>query len=143
MSSGYRPPSTEPKGRWARHIHAFRKAQGWSQTRGFEAVRDGLGLSEKSRSAYIAIDQGLREPKPSEEAALAAVYGWPTEDAPTAATEGEPTLAAALIALADELRESRLARQDAEARLRSLEAAVALLAQRVGVEPQELVAPRG
>jgi hypothetical protein len=36
MSTGYRPPSREPKGTWARHLHAFRKAHGWSQTRAFE-----------------------------------------------------------------------------------------------------------
>lgn len=100
MSSGYRPPSTEPKGRWARHIHAFRKAQGWSQTRGFEAVRAGLGLGEKSRAAYIAIDQGLRAPKPSEEEALAAVYGWPSDEpAPEVALEGQDALLAEIRAL--------------------------------------------
>jgi transcriptional regulator with XRE-family HTH domain len=140
MSTGYRPPSTEPQGRWARHIHAFRKANGWSQTRGFERTREALGLSEKSRSAYIDLDIGRREPKPEEAEALASVYGWPTEEEPEPTTE--PTLAAALMALAGEIRAAREERATVEARLRGLEGAVALLAQRGGVELRELVVPR-
>lgn len=81
MGTGYRPPSKEPKGRWARHIHAKRREFGWSQTRGFEAVREGMGLSEKSRAAYIAIDMGDRQPTAAEETVLIAVYGIPEEPA--------------------------------------------------------------
>lgn len=80
MGGGYRPPSREPRGRWARHIHAKRREWGWSQTRGFEAVREAMGLGPKSRAAYIPIDEGKRPPTPTEEAALLAVYGAPPEE---------------------------------------------------------------
>lgn len=133
MSSGYRPPSTEPKGRWARHIHAFRRAQGWSQTRGFEATREGLGLSEKSRAAYIAIDQGLREPKPSEEEALAAVYGWPSDEpAPEVALEGQ----AAMLAEIRALRLAVEAQTEAQTRgMASLGAALTAVFLQLGGQP--------
>lgn len=98
MGTSYRPPSREPKGRWARHIHAVRRARGWSQTAGFEAVREGMGLSPKSRAAYIAVDMGERQPTPKEEAALIAVYGLPPEasEMPLEATESGDALVEAI-----------------------------------------------
>lgn len=84
MSSGYRPPSREPRGRWARHIHAERKRQDWSATVAFEKLLEaGYPLGPKSRSAYLPVDEGKRDPKPDEEAALVKVYGYPPEQEET------------------------------------------------------------
>jgi len=102
MGTGYRPPSREPKGRWARHIHAVRKRDGWSQTAGFEAVQKaGLGLSEKSRSAYIAIDMGDRQPTPDEERVLLSVYGPPPEVEEPAPVTDQAALIAVLTRVAE------------------------------------------
>lgn len=137
MGTGYRPPSAEPRGRWARHIHAKRREWGWSQTRGFEAVREGLGLSEKSRAAYITLDMGPREPNEVEAAALAAVYGYPPEATTTGleATESGDSLAQAINALVVELRAMREERELVEARLRALEA------ERRHAQPEDAALP--
>ena len=82
MSTGYRPPSSEPRGRWAQHLHAERKARNWSQTRAFEELREGLRLSPRSRSAYIAVDMGKRQPTQAEAEYLASVFGWPPDGPP-------------------------------------------------------------
>lgn len=133
MGTGYRPPSREPQGRWARHIHAKRREWGWSQTRGFEAVREGLGLGEKSRSAYIPIDEGKRQPTPDEERALIAVYGVPEEP-----PEPEPTrddLAGSIRELAEAIRQERAERIEWErGLLESLQALALALVQRDGPE---------
>jgi hypothetical protein len=86
-TSGYRPSKVEPNGRWARHIDARRREWDWSLTRGFEEVHEALGYSDKSRTAYRALDLGEREPTTKEAEALASVYGWPPEGE-TAITEG-------------------------------------------------------
>lgn len=121
MSSGYRPPSSAPTGAWARHIHAVRRERGWSQTRGFEKAREnGLPLGERSRSAYIAIDMGERQPTPAEVPALIATYGAPSEEPEqieTAAPEGTAVLVAMFSAFLDELREDRRVRQEQIAEL--------------------------
>lgn len=107
MGTGYRPPSNEPKGRWAKHIHAVRRERGWSQTRGFEAVREGLGLGPKSRAAYIPLDDGRRAPSASEEAVLADVYGWPPEsptEPPERPESGVTGLDALVAAIAEQTR---------------------------------------
>lgn len=138
MSTGYRPPSREPKGRWARHIHARRRAEGWSQTRGFEAVQKaGLGLGEKSRSAYIAIDMGDRQPTAAEERALLAVYGPPPESEPEPAPSSEISeLAASIRDLARAIQEERAERLEWERGvLESVSALARWLAQRDDPEP--------
>lgn len=126
MSSGYRPPSREPRGRWARHIHAVRRRENWSATVAFEKlVAAGYPLALKSRSAYLPVDEGKREPRPDEEAALVKVFGYPPETAqePLEPT-GTPDLAAAINALVGELQAMRQERESVEARLRALEAEV-------------------
>lgn len=131
MSSGYRPPSTTPRGAWALHIHAVRRERGWSQTRGFrEARNNGLPLGAESRSAYISIDMGKRQPRPEELPALVATYGaLPDKEvpAPTEIETGEPSLAGAIRALTDELRAMRQER----GRIADLEQTVAGLTARL------------
>ena len=116
MGTRYHPPSEEPRGRWARHIHAVRRERNWSATRGFEAVREGLGLSPKSRAAYLPFESGERTPTPKEEAVLAAVYGWPPESPTEAldATETPDSVLAAVSLLLDEIRAERAARVEWE-----------------------------
>jgi hypothetical protein len=117
MSTGYRPPSREPQGRWARHIHAVRKERGWSQTYGFEQVREGLNLAAKSRTAYIPLDIGTREPTPEEGEVLASVYGWPSDEPPEPleATETPASdLAAAIRELVETIRSERAERLEWE-----------------------------
>lgn len=141
MGTGYRPPSKEPKGRWARHIHAKRRELGWSQTRGFEAVREGMGLSEKSRAAYIAVDMGDRQPTAKEEAALIAVYGIPEEpqdaleatETPDGLVEAIRAQTAAMLALVEEIRLSRAEELvSREALMTALGAALSLEGMRGG-----------
>jgi len=115
----YRPSKREPKGTWARHLHAQRKARDLSAVAAFELVYQRIGWSPKSRTAYVAIDMGDRPPKPEEATVLGAEFGWPPDPQDI---EEDTTLAAALTALAAELRESRLAREAIEARLRAVEA---------------------
>jgi transcriptional regulator with XRE-family HTH domain len=90
---GYRPPSTEPRGKWAIALHAKRKAEGLSQTEAFEILGPRLGLAPKSRSAYRAIDQGEREPRDDEAAILAEWLGyWPEDPAPVSTPAGATTV---------------------------------------------------
>lgn len=83
----YRPPSSEPRGKWARAIHAKRRAEQISQTAAFEVLGPRLGLGPKSRSAYIALDMGEREPSEAEANVLAEWLGsYPVEEPHTAGT---------------------------------------------------------
>ena len=138
MGTGYRPPSSEPQGRWAKHIHAKRREWGWSQTRGFEAVREGLGLGPKSRAAYITLDQGPRVPTTGEEQALAAVYGYPPEVAPEPleATQTPDSLVTALraqtAAIRELVEEMRLARAEDLVSREALMTALGAALSRVG-----------
>lgn len=124
MSSGYRPPSSAPVGAWATHIHAKRRERGWSQTRGFEVAREhGLPLSDRSRSAYIAIDMGKRQPTAAELPALIATYGKPepvpeyNDTGPAISEAGEIAAAireqtAVIRELLDEIRGTRTSAVD-------------------------------
>jgi hypothetical protein len=118
-SVSYRPPSHQPRGAWARHLHEQRKLRDLSQTQAFELVYERVGWSAKSRTAYVAIDMGERQPKENEAAVLGEEFGWPAEEGTP--TE-EPTLAAAITALVAELQASRLERESMESRLRAVEA---------------------
>ncbi len=75
----YRPPSRQPRGSWARHLHDQRQLRDLSQTQAFEAVYERIGWSRKSRTAYVAIDMGERQPKPNEAQVLGAEFGWPPD----------------------------------------------------------------
>jgi hypothetical protein len=86
----YRPPSSQPKGAWARHLHEQRRARDLSATQAFELVYERIGWSAKSRTAYVAIDSGDRQPKENEAAVLAEEFGWPPEaDDPIEAAQGD------------------------------------------------------
>lgn len=131
MAPGYRPPSADPKGRWARHIHAARRERGWNQTRAFEEWHVGLGLAPKSRTAYLNLDMGKRQPKPHEAEYLASQIGWPPDqDEPV---EAPPSDMAALIAairdqtramdaLVNELRADHAVSADVRERVAAIEA---------------------
>jgi hypothetical protein len=109
---GYRPPSTEPRGKWAIALHAKRKAEGISQTEGFELLGPRLGFSPKSRAAYIAIDMGTRQPSESEAVVLADWLGYWPDDSSMASSGGattQPELAAYLEANTAALREQTAA----------------------------------
>ncbi len=110
---GYRPPSTEPRGKWAKRIHEKRRADGLSQTGAFELLGSRLGFGPKSRFSYVALDMGTREPTEHEAAVLAEwLGGYPSDepqDALQATQTPDPVAAAidrqtaALEALVDEL----------------------------------------
>ena len=81
---GYRPPSAEPRGKWAKRIHEKRRAEGLSQTGAFELLRERLGFGPKSRFSYTALDMGTREPNDREAAVLADwLGGYPDEIMPS------------------------------------------------------------
>jgi len=88
---GYRPPSREPHGKWARAIHQKRRSDGISQTGAFELLGPRLGLGPKSRQSWINLDMGDREPTPKESEVLAEWLGYFPEDS----TEGSVASSAA------------------------------------------------
>lgn len=94
----YRPPSHQPRGAWARHLHEQRRLRDLSQTQAFELVYERVGWSSKSRTAYVAIDMGERQPKEHEAAVLGAEFGWPAEQDASETPPGIPELVAALAA---------------------------------------------
>lgn len=128
------------RGKWGTFLLEQRSARKWTQADAFEELRAGLGLGPTSRASYVLLERGQRQPNPAQQRFLVGFYR--AEPLEVSEVDDEPTLARALIALTDELRESRRHREDAEARLRAMEAGLALLAQRAGVEPRELLAPR-
>lgn len=127
----YRPPSHPPKTAWARHLDSALKERDWSRVRFFEEVGTELGYKPKSRSAVLPylVD---REPDETVAAVFRRHFGDPPAEPALIVTEPEPTLAAALSALAVELRESRRARETTEERLRALETELALLRRPAG-----------
>lgn len=116
MSTGYRPPSDQPRGQWARFLHARRKERGWSQTKAFDELYVGLKLSPKSRTSYINLDMGKRQPKPHEAAFLTDYFGAAPDDAPepVEATESPADLLQAVSVLLEEIRAERRARVEWE-----------------------------
>lgn len=98
---GYRPPSREPRGTWARAIHEKRRRDGISQTGSFEVLGPRLGLGPKSRQSYINLDMGDREPTAVEAAVLAEwLGGYPVDDPSAGAAANTP--ADLIQALADQ-----------------------------------------
>lgn len=117
----YRPPSKQPRGAWARHLHEQRRLRDLSQTQAFELVYERIGWSRKSRTAYVAIDMGERQPRPEEATVLGAEFGWPPD--PEISDDPEDAgLASALLALAGELRAAREERAAVTQRLDQMEA---------------------
>lgn len=97
----YRPSKRPPRGAWARHLQEQRRLRDLSAVEAFELVYERIGWSRKSRTAYVAIDSGDRQPKDNEVTVLGAEFGWPTaEDA-----DPEPADSAAYLARIDALVE--------------------------------------
>lgn len=130
---GYRPPSTEPRGKWAKRIHEKRRAEGLSQTGAFELLRERLGYGPKSRFSYVALDMGTREPTDAEAKVLAEwLGGYPDDMADSGdATTATSELAALVQSINALVEEMRAARQADQARQRD-EIATAV---REAVEP--------
>ena len=125
---------SEPKGRWARHLQDQRQQRNLSQTQAFELVHVRMGWSAKSRTAYRAIDMGERQPSHDEAAILAEEFGWPPEPEINDDLE-DPTLAAALLAIAGELRAAREERTTLVARVEEMDAVLRnLVARTTGAE---------
>lgn len=103
----------------------------WLSARVGEQTFDWLAVEMAARGHrhgadyYRAMASGNKPPGRIIGRALREYFG----EAPEQERLAEPSLAAALIDLTAELRESRLAREATEARLRALEAAVALQAR--------------
>lgn len=95
----YRPSKRPPRGIWARHLQEQRRLRDISAVVAFELVYERIGWSPKSRSAYVAIDSGDRQPKGIEVTVLGAEFGWPPDpdDVEEAATD-QASLIAALAA---------------------------------------------
>jgi len=147
--SGYRPPSTEPRGKWAQAIHRKRRSDGISQTGAFELLGSRLGLGPKSRAAYVAIDLGLRQPTDAEAVILADwLGGYPSDDMETggAGATADPAVSSLILALAAQTEaitalvgELREARAERDAALEELRAQVrALEAWRSNPDPSEV-----
>lgn len=147
---GYRPPSVEPRGAWAKAIHRKRRELNVSQQRAFELLGAALGFGPKSRAAYVALDLGTRPPTEAEKTVLAEWLGsYPDDEPASAGTDRGDTSAVPAALLADairelvaELRSSRLERDAIEARLRALEAAATLRGGSGGGAPQAQDAPQ-
>ena len=153
---GYRPPSVEPRGAWAKAIHRKRRELNISQQRAFEMLGPALGFGPKSRAAYIALDMGQRPPTEAESKVLAEWLGAYPEEPHTAGSDTGDTppfdpaayltrmdaLAVALTDLVVELRSSRQERDAIEERLRALEAAARLRGPSGGGAPLAQDAPQ-
>jgi len=84
----YRPSKRPPRGAWARHLQAERERRDLSAVAAFELVYERIGWSPKSRTAYVSIDQGDRQPKGIEVTVLGEEFGWPSaEDADPEVTD--------------------------------------------------------
>lgn len=115
----YRPSKKPPKGVWSRHLQEQRRLRDISAVVAFELVYERIGWSPKSRSAYVAIDSGDRQPKPEEARVLAEEFGWPPDPEINDDLEGA-SLASALLAIAGELRAAREERALAQAEREAL-----------------------
>jgi transcriptional regulator with XRE-family HTH domain len=126
----------DQRGRYGRWLVAAREARGWDTA---QKALDALAAAgiRIGKSTYAEYESGSKVPSRNHLPLLEGFWGR----APDGAAD-EPTMAAALSALADELRLSREARDAEEARLRSVEMGLAVLAQRLGVELPERSAPR-
>ncbi len=122
MLGVYRPPSRQPKGAWAQHLHSVRRERDLSQTQAFELVYEGLGISRTSRAVYLAIDMGDRQPNPREAEYLASVFGWPPEPArgPLGSTESGGDVASALLVQSRAIEAQTAAISELAAAIRSL-----------------------
>ncbi len=86
-SVSYRPPGKDPLTNWGRFLVRRRRELDWSATQAFEAVREGLGLGVKSRSAYLPFEYD-REPDDAEAAVFRDVFGGEPDEQDR---RGEPT----------------------------------------------------
>lgn len=137
---GYRPPSVEPRGAWAKAIHRKRRELNVSQQRAFEMLGASLGFGPKSRAAYIALDMGQRPPTEAESKVLAEwLGGYPEEPStagsdigrhtpfdPAAYLERIDALVGSVSELVAEVRAARQERDDLLERVGALEAAARL-----------------
>lgn len=83
------------RGKWGTFLVDQREARNWTQEEAFGKLRGGLGLGPKSRSAYVMLERGTREPAPAEQRFLVDFYrAEPVE--PPAPTEGNAAMVAAL-----------------------------------------------
>lgn len=125
-SSYYRTPTKAPSSKWARHIDAWMRREGLSQTSAFKRLRGAFGLGEESRSAFLPylVNKPLDD---AQQAAVAAIIGWPPEVPEETQEPGQSPDVAGLVAAlrnalqaqAEALTDIRLelarAAQDAEA----------------------------
>lgn len=122
-----KPPSG-PEGRWGRFLVAQRELAGLTQKATFELFREDLGWAPDSRASYGDLERGKRQPDADEQRYLLSHYGIDELPSDEPATPAEtPDLAAAIVALTEELRAMRQERETQEERFRALEAAVSHL----------------
>lgn len=112
------------RGRWGSFLLEQRETRGWTQEEAFAALREGLGLGPKSRSSYVQLERGQRQPDARQQEFLTGYYHAIPVERPQVAP---PDLAGAINALVEELREMRLERQELAARVSALEGVVRLL----------------
>lgn len=128
----YRPSSKPPRGAWARHLQEQRRLRDLSQTQAFELVYERVGWSPKSRTAYVAIDMGDRQPKGNEVTVLGAEFGWPSDPVESEATETPDALIAALAAQTAAINalvaEMRLSRAEQSGAFEGIERALRVVA---------------
>lgn len=108
-----------------------------------DALREKLklyGVTVSRQTIQVWESYADRKPSAQNLDALERIFGSQAPEKP--APEGTAGLAEALTALTDELRAMREERQSTEARLRALEAAVALLGQPADEGPRGQVPPR-
>lgn len=92
-----RPVIRNPdRGRWGRFLLAQREARGWTQIEAFDQLRAGLGLGPGSRSSYVNLERGSRQPNADEQRFLARFYGAEPLDEPEVPVDDRDALVAAL-----------------------------------------------
>jgi hypothetical protein len=138
----YRPSKRPPKGAWARHLQEQRRLRDLSAVEAFERVHERIGWSPKSRTAYVAIDSGDRQPRGIEVTVLGEEFGWPPDPLDAEPSE-DATMAAALLAVMGELRAVREERAAVAARLEQMEAVLDGLVERAMRGGSERPVPDG
>lgn len=133
----YRATSGPLLTEWSRFIDRVKRENDWSSTQAFEAVQNDLGLSPKSRTAFLKVITGEREPTAKEVAVMERVYGGrPTEQdeaAPIAvATSTDPALLAILARQTEAMEAQTAAINALVKRLDDLALGQAALAEEVG-----------
>lgn len=100
---GYRQPRNRRTAKWGVFLERMARERDWSQSRMFSELHEGLGLGPYSRSAFVDILDGKRNPSQRQAEYLRSYFGdGPIEELVEERVSGtQQTLVEALLAQTD------------------------------------------